>query len=280
MNMDCHIQMNRHLNINQYKIFTLLLLIFIYCLTGMSFAAEIKPGGITGKIMISDVEPMANGDVRVFSDSTGPPPSSDRYWRIPDKIVKTDQNGNFFVSLAEGTYYIGALLRKSGESLGPPREGDMFLPFHGESSPRKHLVKYGSITDIGTITGARPFDSSKLKTANGITAIEGKLTDTAGNPVEGALLFAFKTPNMKGRPLFISERTGIDGKYQLRVNQGGSYFIKTRNSYGGGAVKPGEITGFYGREEPKPVEVTTGSITKDINIIGTRSANRGSKTKL
>jgi len=84
---------------------------------------------------------------------------------------------------------------------------------------------------------------------------------------------------MKGRPLFISERTGKDGRYQLRVNQGGSYFIKTRNSYGGGAIKSGEITGFYGREEPKPVEVTTGSIAKDINIIGKRFANRGSKTK-
>jgi len=278
MNTTGNIKIHRPFNNNLNKICAFLLTL-LCCLTGMSSAAEIKSGGITGKVMISDIEPMANGEVRVFNDSTGPPPSSDRYWRIPDKIIKTDKEGKFSVNLAEGTYYIGAILRKSGGTLGPPREGDLFLPFHGDSSPRKHLVRSGSITDIGTITGARPFNASTIRTTTGITAIEGKLTDTDGNPIAGALLFAFKNPTMKGRPLFISDRTDKDGRYQLRVNLGGSYFLKVRNTYGGGAVKPGEITGFHGLGEPKPVEVITGSITKDINIIGTRFTNRAPKVK-
>lgn len=278
MNITGNIKIHRPFN-NLNWIFALLMLTLLCCLTGMSSAAEIKSGGITGKVMISDIEPMANGEISVFNDSTGPPPSSDRYWRIPDKIIKTDKEGKFSVNLAEGTYYIGAILRKSGGTLGPPREGDLFLPFHGESSPRKHLVKSGSITDIGTITGARPFNASTIRTTRGITAIEGKLTDTDGNPVSGALLFAFKTPTMKGKPLFISDRTDKEGRYQLRVDSGGRYYLKARNTYGGGVVKPGEITGFHGLGEPKPVEVTTGSITKDINIIGTRFAGRFPKAK-
>jgi hypothetical protein len=84
---------------------------------------------------------------------------------------------------------------------------------------------------------------------------------------------------MVGKPLFISEKTGKDGRYILRVHQGGNYFLKIRNSYGGGAMKAGEIMGSYGQEKPMAVEVKTGAVAKGINITGISFPGQGVKKK-
>jgi len=181
--------------------------------------------------------------------------------------------------LADGTYFIGAIQRKSGENIGPPQEGDLFLPFHGEGSPMPHVVANGSATDLGIITGALPFKKSSIKIKDGITAIEGKVIDSRGKPVKNAFVFGFLTPAMVGKPLFISERTGKDGKYILRVHQGGDYFLKIRNTYGGGAMKAGEIMGSYGQEKPVAVKAKSGEIVKGINITGIRFPGQGPKKK-
>lgn len=46
--------------------------------------------------------------------------------------------------------------------------------------------------------------------------------------------------NTTGRPVFVSTRTDINGKYQLRVHDGGSFYLKVRSIFGGGAPKIGE----------------------------------------
>jgi hypothetical protein len=257
-----------------------ILLFMLVCFTGVTaFAEEAKTGSLSGTVMIKDGVPMANGVVFVFNSTSGPPPSSDRYWRVPDEIVKTDTKGKFVAKLADGTYFIGAIQRKSGEDIGPPQEGDLFLPFLGEGSPKAHVVANGSTTDLGIITGALPFKRSSIKTKDGITAVEGKVTDSRGKPVKNALVFAFQTPAMVGKPLFVSERTGKDGKYILRVHQGGDYFLKIRNTYGGGAMKAGEIMGSYGQEKPLAVKAKTGEIVKGINITGISFPGPGPKRK-
>jgi hypothetical protein len=257
-----------------------ILLFMLLCCTGVpAFAEEAKTGSLSGTVMIKDGVPMANGVVFVFNSASGPAPSSDKYWRVPDEIVKTDSEGKFVAKLADGTYFIGAIQRKAGEDIGPPQEGDLFLPFHGDGSPKPHVVANGSATDIGIITGALPFKKSSIKLKDGITAIEGKVTDSRGKPVKNAFVFAFLTPAMVGKPLFVSERTGKDGKYILRVHQGGDYFLKTRNTYGGGAMKAGEIMGSYGQEKPVAVKAKSGEIVKKINITGIRFPGQGPKKK-
>jgi hypothetical protein len=261
------------------KICSILLFMLMGCMGVTAFAEETKVGSLSGKVMIREGVPMANGVVFVFNSTSGPPPSSDKYWRVPDEIVKTDADGRFVAKLADGTYYIGAIQRKSGDDIGPPQEGDLFLPFHGEGTPRSHVVSNGSASDIGVITGATPFRKASIKLKEGITAIEGKITDSRGNPVQGAFVFAFLTPAMVGKPLFVSERTGKDGKYLLRVDQGRDYFLKTRNTYGGGAMKAGEFMGSYGQEKPVAVKAKTGEISKGVNITGIRFPGQGPNKK-
>jgi hypothetical protein len=228
--------------------------------------------------MIKEGVPMAGGSLYVFSDASGPPPSFDfRYWRVPDEVVRIGTNGEFNVSLETGIYYLGAIQRQSGEEIGPLREGDLYLPLPGENIVRQYRVKADSAIDAGTITGALTFSRANVKTAKGISAIEGKIVDGDGKPVANALVFAFLSPSMTGRPLFISERTGSDGRYQLRVDEGGSYYLKIRSAYGGGSMQTGEISGSYGKVEPEAVEVKTGAIVRGIDIVGSRFKREGQK---
>lgn len=261
------------------KICTNLLFILICCTGVMAFANEGGAGSISGKVMIKDGVPMADGLVYIFNDGAGPPPSLDfKYWRVPDEIVKIDAEGKFIAALSDGKYYLGAIKRKSGDDIGPLQEGDLFLPILGEGASRLHLVINGSTTDIGIVTGALPYNKTKIATG-GITAIEGQITDSRGKPVENAMVFAFTSPAMLGKPLFISEKTGKDGKYILRVDQGGIFYLKIRNVYGGGTMKAGEIMGSYGRERPVAVEVKTGATVNGINITGISFSGPGANKK-
>lgn len=243
----------------------------------MAFAEMSKIGSISGQVMITEGVPMSEGLVFFFNEDSGAPPSFDRYWRVPDEVVNTDINGKFRAVLADGKYYIGAIKRKTNEDIGPLQEGDLFLPFYADGAPTKYVINNGSAINLGIVYGVKPFSTSILKTGAGITAIEGYVTNSRGKPLENTLVFAYSTPTMFGKPLFISEKTGKDGKYLLRVYEGGNYYLKIRNSYGGGAMKAGEIMGSFGEERPKAVEVKTGTIVKGINITGVTFSGQGPK---
>ena len=255
------------------------ILIMLICFFNgvMALADGVKPGSISGRVMIDEDLPMANGQIFIFDDSTGAPPSFYKYWRVPDEVVNIGADGTFRAVLADGKYYLGAIKRKSDEEMGPLQEGDLFLPFYANGAPIKYAITDGSSIDLGIISGAMPFRKSILKTGTGVTAIEGTVTNLRGKPLENALVFAFPTQAMVGKPLFISEKTGKDGKYLLRVYQGGNYYLKIRNSYGGGAMKAGEIMGSYGRDRPVAVGVKTGDTVKGIDITGTIFAGQGPK---
>lgn len=259
------------------KICLILPLLLICCTCVIAFADGDKTGSISGRVMVKEGVPMADGLIFIFNAAAGAPPSFDKYWRVPDEIAQIDADGKFKAVLSKGKYYLGAIKRKSNEDIGPLQDGDLFLPFYADGAPIGYEVSSGSTTDLGLIYGAKLFSKSILKTGDGVTAIEGIVSDSGGRPLENALVFAFPTPSMLGKPLFISDKTGKDGKYMLRVYEGGSYYLKIRNSYGGGAMKAGEIMGNYGQEIPVAVAVKTGAIVKGIDITGTTFSGQGPK---
>lgn len=251
-------------------------IIFLMC--AAISAQEVKKGTITGQIMIKGGGPMAGGMVFIFNDASGPPPSRDRYWRVPDNVVTMDSEGRFSADLPEGKYYLGAKKALAGKDIGPPQEGDFFYAFSGqEGMPKAYIIEEGKKTDVGVIAGATPFRRDSVRFTDGITAIEGAIIDSENKPVQGALVFAFLAPSMVGRPLFASDRTGEDGKYVLRVYGAGSYYLRVRSLYGGGPPKAGEIIGAYGETEPVAVAVKNGEKVKDVNIKVRRFAGRGVK---
>jgi hypothetical protein len=260
------------------KLGSVLLVILICCTVITSFADNGKPGSISGRLILKDGSPMAYAQVFIFNESSGAPPSFDKYWRVPDEVIQADGEGRFRAVLANGKYYLGAIKRKSGSEVGPLQNGDLFLPFYADGQPISYAVVNSSAIDLGTVSGAEPFSKEILKNGDGTTAISGIVTDAHGKPVANALVFAFTSAAMMGKPLFISEKTGKDGTYMLRVYQGGDYYLKIRNSYGGGTMKSGEIMGSYGQDEPSPVSVKTGTIVNGINISGMYFAGQGPKS--
>jgi len=225
---------------------------------------EATTGRITGQIFIKGDGPIKGGTVFFFDEQSGPPPSHTKYWRVPTHAFSVDKNGRFNVALPEGNYYMGASHKLSGERLGPPQEGDLFFMSQDmNKNPKLHRVEKNQTLDLGIISEAEPF-SREMFAHEGITSVEGTIRDGKGKPVEGMLVFAFSSPIMVGRPLFISDRTHKDGKYLLRLYEGGKYYLRARVNYGGGPPSPDQVMGIYG--DGKPLTVETGDIKTGIDI--------------
>jgi hypothetical protein len=256
----------------------MLFIMVIFILPGALFAEETDTGWISGQFMIEDGAPMSDGMVVFFNDATGPPPDPDRYLRIPDEIGAIDAEGKFRVRLPSGRYYMGAVKRMSGEEIGPPQDGDYFLISRDlEGKPLSYVIEEGKSVSVGILSGAVPF---KRKTAAaGMTGISGRIVELNGQPVNGAIVFAYFTETMTGLPPFTSYKTGKDGKYFISMNEGGQYYLRVRDIYGGGPPVPGAIMGGYGEEKPAAVTVKTGEISEEINIRVIRHLERGPKGK-
>jgi hypothetical protein len=229
---------------------------------------EIGKGTIVGKLTTKDGRPMSGGAVFFFNDASGPPPSEEKYWRVPDAMAPIGEGGEFSMELFPGKYYLGAMKKISAEkNVGPPGEGDYFLKGQDATGkPRPFFVKKGETTDIGTIAGGAPFKREVVKYGKGITSIEGVVRDPDGKPVEGAAVFGYKKSAARGKPLFASDKTGKDGKYVLRVDEGGKYYLKVRDLFGGGPPVGGAIVGSYWQDRPVEASAKTGEATKGIEI--------------
>jgi len=249
-------------------------LVILSLLTALS-AEEYETGWIEGQLMIKDRGAMSDGMVVFFDARSGPPPSLDRYFRIPDEVGVLDAEGKFRVPLMPGKYYMGAIKRISGEKAGPPLDGDYFsISQDKEGKPLAYVIEKGKDLNIGTISDAVPF---KRTIAEGVTGISGIILDMTSNPVEGAIVFAYITETMTGLPPFTSYKTGKDGKYFIGFDKGGKYYLRVRDIYGGGPPIPGAIMGAYGETSATAVAVKTGEITKGIDIKVVRHLEMGPK---
>ncbi len=233
-------------------------------------------GTVTGRLLATTGEPLSGGMVYFFSEALGPPPSQDKYMRVPDFMEALDGEGRFSVTLPAGTYYMGGTKRLSGKPVGPPQDGDwFFLHADDKGAPRSFGLAPGGRVEFGSIAKAVPFKKSVFTNATGVTAIEGVILDGDGKPVEDALVFAFLSAATVGRPLFASDATTKDGRFVLRVHDGGRYFLKARSVYGGGPPTAGETIGDYGEKEPLSVTVARGERLTGVVIKVRKFPGRG-----
>jgi hypothetical protein len=256
---------------------TLPFLFILLCLVSIAFAQDVNKGIIAGQLMIKGGAPLAGGRVYIFNDASGPPPSPGKYWRVPDYSAQIDDKGGFSIDLPAGKYYLGAIKRMSGEKIGPPAEGDyLFASADEKGSPKSYIVKKGEKIELGVISEAVPFQKKVVMPGDDITAIEGSILNTEGQAVEGALVLAQLTPLNTGRhPLFTSERTGKDGRYVLKVHDGGNYYLRVRTMHDKGPPATGELIGAYGGEETRAVVIKKGQIVKGIDITVVRFTGGG-----
>lgn len=256
--------------------------LFVIQIVGLSLlllsaaqARSEETGRLTGTVMTKSGVPLAGGTIYLFSESSGPPPSVTKYWRVPDEAFPIEDTGRFAAKVPEGRYFLGAIKKSFPEQLGPPQDGDLFFISQDDTGlPHIHAVKKGEQADIGVVREAVPFSRSSI-VKEGITSFEGMVTDADGKPLEGALVFGFLSESMIGRPLYVSDRTGKDGRYLLRLAQGGTYYLRVRSHYGGGPPVEGEIMGVYG--ERAAMSIKTGESKKNVDIKTSKFPGRGPK---
>ena len=236
--------------------------------------SEIRTGSITGTVMISGAGPLAGGQVLLYDVASGIPPAPSKYERTPDITKDIDADGRFRVDIRPGRYYLSAIKRSSGARIGPPETGDyVFRSLDEKGNPREYLIEAGSSLDIGTVSAA-PLKPERLSDKNAATAIEGFVKEKDGMPVADAVVAAFVTTAMQGKPLFISGKTGSDGAYVLRVAPG-TYYLRARNASASGPPQAGHIMGFYGQGGPAPVTIKEGERKKGMDINAVRFPGRG-----
>ena len=240
-------------------------------------AEEMNPGTITGRFLQKGGTPMADALVMLFNEANGPPPAPEKYWRVPDEIVMTDQDGRFTATLPPGNYYVGGLKHRVGAEVSPPRDGDLIVTSsEANGAPRIHPVKMGMNTDMGTVATGAPYRQATAQKSGGGTAIAGKTVGSDGKPVAGLYVFAFRSPSMVGKPIFVSDRTGTDGQFLLRIWEGGgTFYLKARSTYGGGPPNAGDLMGGYGGDKAVPVPVKPGETVKGITITATPFPGQG-----
>lgn len=240
---------------------TFLILLFLVTTATAGVAAPIPPlqgersaALISGQVMIDDKTPMPYGVVLLYDGRIGPPPALGRYWRVPDLITSLGKEGRFSLEVMAGTYYLQVAQKSPGGEVGPAVEKE-YLYFHGDVDGNAlPLVVGGSDrVNLGQLK-AFLWSPDMVKRDKGITSVEGVVVDTEGKPVEKAVVLAYYNPEGSGRPVFVSDRTDKKGRYQLRTNDAGTFYLKVRSVVGGGKPSRGEYLNTT--KEFTPVAVT------------------------
>lgn len=171
--------------------------------------------------------------------------------------------GEFDIELPPGEYILVARKRESGEKTGPIREGDL------KSDPLRIQVEANNTLQadlLAYVKTGNPKESFGAETG-WKTAIAGRVLDPEGNPLAGLRVHVYDHVQMSERPKFVSAKTGPDGRYSVKLPEGGTYYLCARDQYGG-PPKVGDLYGRYdkGTVDPSAVIVPEGTTLDEIDI--------------
>jgi len=174
----------------------------------------------------------------------------------------TGADGAFDLQLPDGDYIVVARKRDNGDTAGPVLAGD-------NKSDFINLAVHGGETELTVLAPVKVGDSRRLTKDAAVTrtGLAGLITDSDGQPVEGARVHVYDHVQMSERPKFVSEKTGPDGRYLLYLPEGGTYYLAARDKFGG-PPKLGDLYGRYdqGTIEPSAVVVPEGEILQGVDI--------------
>jgi len=257
----------------------LLMLIVSLFSVALAMAEVSRPARLSGAFAYKDGRPLSSGMIYLYDHAAGPPPIIEKYWRVPDQVAEVDEQGHFDLEVPPGIYFLTYIKRADQLGSGPPRRGDVILlSLDSKEQPVAYSLKAGEKLDIGMLAGGVVFDSEMVRTVGkDITAIAGRVVGEEGLPISGAAVFAFTTPSAVGRPLFVSDLSDSDGRFLLRVSQGGTYYIKVRSKHGGGQPSQDSVLDGVKGEQLIKITVATGEIAK--GVIHKELTLRGPKSK-
>jgi len=227
-------------------------------LCGQSCTAE-KPGGgdtltrVEGKVVL----PATGAFIDVYR------PGEDLRGPAFLQLGPLGEEGGFAVTLAPGEYTLVARRRQNADETGPVREGDV------KSDPVRVRVEAGQplSLDINAYVKQGNAKESFGAEAQWSSSIAGQVVDPEGAPLEGIRVHVYDHVQMSERPKYVSAKTGPDGRYEVKLPEGGTYYLCARDKYGG-PPKVGDLYGRYdqGTVEPSAIIVPEGSGATDVDI--------------
>ncbi|HAD05086.1 MAG: hypothetical protein A2091_12595 [Desulfuromonadales bacterium GWD2_61_12] len=196
--------------------------------------------GVSGRL-IANGQPLAGAFVYVYSEDAaglmGP---------SYGEAARSAVDGTFRINLPAGRFYLAARKRADGSRSGEVATGDLNASYPGNPV----MVERGSYRQLGDFPlkqveekAHRARREQGTFTATG-TALAGRIVDQDGKPVAGVYAFAYLDSRMVGKPTYISPPSGTDGRFEIRLGDGGSYYVGVRSTFGG-PLEPGEWVGTY-----------------------------------
>ncbi len=172
-------------------------------------------------------------------------------------------DAGFSMELPPGRYVLVARGRASGERTGPVRDGDL------KTDPVPITVEAGKPLDLRLLAYVKRGNAKQPLGADvgWTTAIRGRVLDVEGRPVEGVRVHVYDHIQMSERPKYVSAKTGPDGRYEVQLPEGGTYYLCARDQYGG-PPRVGELYGRYdqGTVDPSGVIVGDGQALEGVEI--------------
>ncbi len=224
--------------------------------TGGSGAGGTSHGQVRGTILT----PLEGARVYLYQKG------ADLYGPAFAMTDASGPEGAFAIDLPEGDYIAVVRRRANGDTSGPVVAGD-----HKSEFITISVRKGGS--EITIVAPPKVGDVRQLTKEAQVTdtGLSGLITDSEGKPVEGARVHVYDHVQMSERPKYVSEKTGPDGRYQIFLPAGGTYYLAARDKFGG-PPKLGDLYGRYdqGTIEPSAVVLKTGEILKEVNITVTK----------
>lgn len=195
-------------------------------------AAQIISGSI-----VHEGAPLAGAAVGVYLDHMegfhGPPFAVS---------LPSDGDGRFSLTVPSGTYYLLARMRPRGGAFhGPLLKGDLAGYY-----PRNPVTVRGEggldvVIPVVEVNRPRGEGSHSLGQA---VLVQGTIRLESGQPTAGLRVYLYQSPDMLGRPSFVSSPSDAQGRYSLEVSQGGLYYLVARERIGG-PPETGDLMGFY-----------------------------------
>lgn len=236
--------------------FTLFLCLFISaCSSPVKNEIHLEPetgtSGVEGSVLTTAGKPATGAFVYAYR-------SARQGLRGPaDFGVRVETDGRYFLDLTEGKYYLVARLRRAGADAGPPRPGDAWALYHGNPI----VIEQDEIAAADFILqpGAAPRQLRQGSLTSGDTGFSGILIDAGGQPMAGAFVLAYRSPDFHRMPDLTSRPADEDGSFVLFVPEPGRYCLAARLKTRG-QPRVGEPYGILGEGEAACRDVMAGDI--------------------
>jgi hypothetical protein len=242
------------------RLFSVLALLALISLSACSEQSVQPAAAQLSQISGQIVMPLEGTILSVYKKGT------DLYGPAFASSVATGPDGRFSLSLPDGEYIAVARKRVTGDTTGPVLAGDNRSEFI-------NLVVHGDQLEMTILAPIKIGDSRRLTedAAATRTGLSGQILNSDGDPVEGARVHVYDHVQMSERPKYVSEKTTPDGRYQIWLPKGGTYYLAARDKFGG-PPKLGDLYGRYdqGTIEPSAVVVEDGEVLSEVNITVTK----------